>query len=204
MVSDPAAWVDDYAKAGADMFTFHLEAVPDAAAQAALCARVRAAGMHCGVSVCPETPVESVFALADSGAVDMVLVMTVRPGFGGQKFMPDMMPKVRPGVGRRGAPAGMAGGRPAGPGTPRGGDASASPDGAAPLRLAPQVRALRERYPELHIEVDGGLAPATIDEAAAAGANVIVAGSAVFGAADPGAVIAGLRGSVDRAAAAGA
>lgn len=83
----------------------------------------------------------------------MALVMTVEPGFGGQKFMPDMMPKVE---------------------------------------------ALRQRYPELNIEVDGGLSEKTIDTAADAGANVIVAGSAVFGAQDPGNVIAALRATVEK------
>lgn len=82
----------------------------------------------------------------------MVLVMTVEPGFGGQKFMADQLPKVT---------------------------------------------ALRTRYPDLNIEVDGGLGPGTIDDAADAGANVIVAGSAVFGASDPGEVIRVLRGAVD-------
>ncbi len=62
----------------------------------------------------------------------------------------------------------------------------------------PKVQELRRRYPNLNIEVDGGLGPATIDQAADAGANVIVAGSAVFGAKDPGAVIALLRETVDK------
>lgn len=82
----------------------------------------------------------------------MVLIMTVEPGFGGQKFMASELPKVQ---------------------------------------------ALREKYPEMNIEVDGGLGPGTIDQAADAGANVIVAGSAVFGAKDPSEVIAQLRKCVD-------
>lgn len=82
----------------------------------------------------------------------MVLVMTVNPGFGGQKFMASELPKVQE---------------------------------------------LRKRYPDLNIEVDGGLGPGTIDQAADAGANVIVAGSAVFGAKDPSEVIATLRKSID-------
>lgn len=82
----------------------------------------------------------------------MVLVMTVEPGFGGQSFMADQLPKVT---------------------------------------------ALRERYPDLPIEVDGGLSEKTIGPAAEAGANVIVAGSAVFGAKDPAEVIAKLREEVD-------
>lgn len=83
----------------------------------------------------------------------MVLVMTVHPGFGGQKFMASELPKVR---------------------------------------------ALRERYPNLNIEVDGGLGVGTVDQAAEAGANVIVAGSAVFGAQNPGDVIQKLREAVDK------
>ena len=83
----------------------------------------------------------------------MVLVMTVHPGFGGQKFMASELPKVK---------------------------------------------AVRERYPDLNIEVDGGLSEKTIDQAADAGANVIVAGSAVFGAQDPGEVIRVLREAVEK------
>jgi len=82
----------------------------------------------------------------------MVLIMTVEPGFGGQSFMAEMMPKVE---------------------------------------------ALRKAYPDLQIEVDGGLSEKTIDQAAEAGANVIVAGSAVFGAKDPADVIRKLREAVD-------
>lgn len=83
----------------------------------------------------------------------MVLVMTVYPGFGGQKFMASELPKVK---------------------------------------------ALRDKYPDLNIEVDGGLAEGTIDQAAEAGANIIVAGSAVFGAKDPAEVIKKLREAVEK------
>ena len=83
----------------------------------------------------------------------MVLVMTVHPGFGGQKFMASELPKVK---------------------------------------------ALREKYPDLYIEVDGGLGESTIDQAAEAGANVIVAGSAVFGAKDPANVVEILRQAVEK------
>ena len=83
----------------------------------------------------------------------MVLIMTVHPGFGGQKFMASELPKVK---------------------------------------------AVRERYPDINIEVDGGLAENTIDQAAEAGANVIVAGSAVFGAKEPAQVITKLREAVEK------
>ncbi|GBF91932.1 ribulose-phosphate 3-epimerase [Raphidocelis subcapitata] len=167
MVSEPAKWIDDFAKAGANMFTFHLEAAADPAALSAAEAHpavadvaraVRAAGMEVGIALKPETAVELVMPYVEAGLVDMVLILTVNPGFGGQKFM--------------------------------GGDVVGK---CAPLRRA---------HPGLHIQVDGGVAPSTIDEVAAAGANVIVAGSAVFGAERPGEVIAALRASVDGAAAA--
>ena len=89
--------------------------------------------MQVGVAIKPGTGVEALSAVI--ALVDIVLVMTVEPGFGGQKFMPNCMPKVL---------------------------------------------ALRTEHPELDIQVDGGLGPATIDAAAAAGANLIVAGSSVF------------------------
>jgi len=109
--------------------------------------------MRVGIAIKPKTPVEAILHLVPQ--VDMVLVMTVEPGFGGQAFMADMMPKVR---------------------------------------------LLRDRFPTLNIEVDGGLAPDTIEAAAKAGANVIVAGSSVFKSKDPGATIALLREAVDRCA----
>lgn len=148
MVSRPEQWVGDIADAGGDQFTFHLEATRE---PLALIQQIRDAGMKVGVAVKPGTPVADVFPLVDK--VDMVLVMTVEPGFGGQKFMADMMPKVE---------------------------------------------TLRAKFPALDIEVDGGLGPATIDAAATAGANMIVAGSSVFKAADTAAVILELRHSVER------
>lgn len=148
MVSKPEQWVQDIADAGGDQFTFHLEATEN---PKALIQQIRDAGMKVGVAVKPGTPVQDVFPLVD--LVDMVLVMTVEPGFGGQKFMADMMPKVE---------------------------------------------TLRAKFPALDIEVDGGLGPSTIDAAAKAGANMIVAGSSVFRAEDPAAVILELRHSVER------
>jgi ribulose-phosphate 3-epimerase len=148
MVAKPEQWVSDIADAGGDQFTFHLEATSD---PLALIQQIRDAGMKVGVALKPNTPVEDVFSIVDK--VDMVLVMTVEPGFGGQSFMENMMPKVA---------------------------------------------TLREKYPTLDIEVDGGLGPSTIEAAAKAGANMIVAGSSVFRAADPAIPILQMRNSVEK------
>ncbi|KAK5793213.1 hypothetical protein PVK06_034351 [Gossypium arboreum] len=103
--------------------------------------KIKSKAMRPGVALKPGTPIEEVYPLVYSeNPVEMVLVMTVEPGFGGQKFMPEMVDKVR---------------------------------------------VLRKKYPALDIEVDGGLGPSTIEMAASAGANCIVAGSSIFGAAEP-------------------
>ncbi|AAF03437.1 putative D-ribulose-5-phosphate 3-epimerase [Arabidopsis thaliana] len=153
MVTNPMDYVAQMAKAGASGFTFHVEVAQDNWQQ--LVEKIKSTGMRPGVALKPGTPVEQVYPLVEGTTpVEMVLVMTVEPGFGGQKFMPDMMDKVR---------------------------------------------ALRQKYPTLDIQVDGGLGPSTIDTAAAAGANCIVAGSSVFGAPEPGDVISLLRTSVEKA-----
>lgn len=106
--------------------------------------------MRVGLAVKPNTPVESVFPYLSM--IDMILIMTVEPGFGGQKFMSHVLPKVE---------------------------------------------TLRRMCPDLDIQVDGGLAPGeTVTMAAKAGANVIVAGSSIFNASDPGAAIKQLRDAV--------
>lgn len=148
MVAKPEQWVSDIADAGGDQFTFHLEATQD---PMALIQQIRDAKMKVGVAIKPNTPVEAVLPFVEH--VDMVLVMTVEPGFGGQSFMPEMMPKVS---------------------------------------------TLRAAFPSLDIEVDGGLGPATIDIAAKAGANMIVAGSSVFKAENPALAILEMRNSVER------
>nr|CCA14210.1 ribulosephosphate 3epimerase putative [Albugo laibachii Nc14] len=89
MVSEPEKWVQDIADAGGDQFTFHFEATKD---PKALIEQIRKAKMKVGVAIKPETEVEQVFPLVH--LVDMVLVMTVEPGFGGQVFMANMMPKI--------------------------------------------------------------------------------------------------------------
>ncbi|KAL7232759.1 hypothetical protein ACSBR2_010716 [Camellia fascicularis] len=151
MVTNPLDYVEPFGKAGASGFTFHVEASKDNWQE--LIQQIRSKGMKPGVALKPGTPVEDVYPLLDGeNPVEMVLVMTVEPGFGGQKFMPKMMDKVH---------------------------------------------ALRKKYPSLDIEVDGGLGPSTIDAAASAGANCIVAGSSVFGASEPAQVISLMRKSVD-------
>ncbi|KAK9385190.1 Ribulose-phosphate 3-epimerase-like protein [Lipomyces mesembrius] len=148
MVSEPERWVEDFAKAGSDLYCFHYEATTE---HEALIDKIHAAGMRAGCAIKPKTPASAVFDLVPK--LDMVLVMTVEPGFGGQKFMKDCMPKVE---------------------------------------------ALRSKFPELDIEVDGGLSIDTIDFAADAGANVIVAGTGVFRAQDPQEAIAALRAAVNK------
>lgn len=93
MIQEPAQWVDTYAKAGADCIIFHVEAVEDEAAALALAAKIRELGVRAGFSIKPNTPIES--WLDKLSHFDLVLVMSVEPGFGGQKFMPEMLDKVR-------------------------------------------------------------------------------------------------------------
>ncbi|GAA3771676.1 ribulose-phosphate 3-epimerase [Microbacterium kribbense] len=148
MIDDPDRWAPEYAELGAASVTFHLEAATE---PVALARRLRAIGARAGVAVKPTTAVESLFDILED--FDQILVMTVEPGFGGQSFMPETMPKLR--------------------------------------RLADEAR---RRGSAVWLQVDGGISPNTIAAAAEAGADTFVAGSAVFGAADPAAAIAQLRG----------
>jgi len=91
MVAKPEQWVADVADAGADQYTFHIEATQN---PGGLCRQIREAGMKVGIGVKPGTDINTVVEWVDEGLVDMVLVMTVEPGFGGQSFMADMMSKV--------------------------------------------------------------------------------------------------------------
>jgi ribulose-phosphate 3-epimerase len=94
MISEPLRYAADYAKAGAHVLTFHIETCADLAAARAVIAGFRAAGIkQVGVSLKPDTPLERILPLLDS--LDLVLVMSVFPGFGGQKFMPDVLSKSR-------------------------------------------------------------------------------------------------------------
>jgi ribulose-phosphate 3-epimerase len=147
MIVEPERYVESFAKAGADIVSVHQEVSPHLhrTLQA-----IRAAGAKPAVALNPSTPAETVeHVLADC---EMVLVMTVNPGFGGQKYIPACTAKIR------------------------------------------RLRALADRLqPKLEIQVDGGVNAAIAGEIAAAGANVLVAGSAVYGAPDYRAAIAGIR-----------
>ncbi|UGB36691.1 ribulose-phosphate 3-epimerase [Microbacterium sp. cx-55] len=153
MIEDPDRWAPEYAELGAASVTFHLEAADDAVA---LARRLRAIGARAGVAVKPGTPVDALLEVLPE--FDQVLVMTVEPGFGGQSFMPETMPKLR--------------------------------------TLAAEAR---RRDSAVWLQVDGGIGESTIAQAAAAGADTFVAGSAVFGADDPDNAIAGLRTAAARA-----
>lgn len=147
MIDDPDRWAPAYAEAGADSVTFHIEAARD---PRALAKALHAAGARACMALKPGTPFAPYEELLE--VVDMVLVMTVEPGFGGQSFMANQLPKVR------------------------------------------EVReAINRRGGEIRIEVDGGVSTSTIEQCAEAGADVFVAGSAVYGADDAAAAIGELR-----------
>ncbi len=147
MISDPMKYAPDFAKAGADVICFHIEADSPVAETVDL---IRSLGCVPAIALKPATPAEAVFPYLDK--LGMVLVMTVEPGFGGQSFMADMMPKV----------------------------------------VAVRAEANR-RGLDLDIQVDGGVNLQTAALCGKAGANVLVAGSAVFGSPDPKETIAQLR-----------
>ena len=147
MISEPLRYIPDFVKAGADVITFHIESDSPVDETIDL---IRSSGCKAALSVKPGTPVESVFPYLDK--LDMVLIMTVEPGFGGQKFMADMMPKI------------------------------------SALREECEKRSI-----DIEIQVDGGISAKTIEEPARRGATVFVAGSAVFGAADPAKAIAEMK-----------
>ena len=140
MIDRPIRYVENFCKAGSDYLTIHVEADTRENTKAAL-EKIRALGVKPGIVVKPKTPAEDIAEFLP--LVDLVLVMTVEPGFGGQKFMADMMPKVKK------------------------------------LR-----EMLDEVNPTCHLEVDGGVDLKTGVICKENGANVLVAGSAFFGAAD--------------------
>ena len=147
MIEDPERWAPRYAEVGARNVTVHAEACTDPRAVAR---DLRAAGALAGLALKPGTPLETYLDVLPD--FDLLLVMTVEPGFGGQEFIAGVLPKVR------------------------------------------RARELVDTgHLTLLVEVDGGINADTIEQAAAAGADVFVAGSAVYGADDPGRAIAALR-----------
>jgi ribulose-phosphate 3-epimerase len=155
MITDPDRWAPEYATAGARNVTIHAEAVR---APVRTLRAIRAAGARAGLAVNPGTAVEPYEDLLPE--LDMLLLMTVEPGFGGQPFLDMVMPKLR------------------------------------------RARAMVARHGgEVWLQVDGGVSEETIERCADAGADVFVAGSAVYGAADPAAAVQALRAQAERATA---
>lgn len=147
MIAEPQRYIDAFLEAGADMVSLHVEADPHL--HRAL-EQIRKGGGRAGIAINPATPAEAVAAALDY--CDFLLVMTVNPGFGGQKFIAGVVDKLR--------------------------------------RLQ---RMIRERGLAVAIEVDGGIDPSTAKAVVDAGAEILVAGSAVFGSPDPAGAIRALR-----------
>ncbi|MGM9585908.1 MAG: ribulose-phosphate 3-epimerase [Candidatus Limivicinus sp.] len=149
MIDRPLRYVEQFCSAGADLVNVHVEADSEENIKAALL-KARSLGKKTGVTIKPKTPAGAVAPYL--GLVDLVLVMTVEPGFGGQSFMHDQLPKI-----------------------------------AAVRKM------LDESCPECELEVDGGVDAVTAKLVKEAGANVLVAGSAVFGKADRAAAVSAIR-----------
>lgn len=143
MISEPLKYIEDFADAGADLISFHVECDSDTEKTID---KIIACGCKAALAVKPNTSIDAVYPYMDK--LSMVLVMTVEPGFGGQSFMADMMPKIEK---------------------------------------------LRKDYPEVDIQVDGGVNAETIKVCANAGANIFVAGSAVFKSENPAETISLLK-----------
>ncbi|MDN5893517.1 MAG: ribulose-phosphate 3-epimerase, partial [Nocardioides sp.] len=147
MIEDPDRWAPAYAEAGCGSVTFHVEA---AAAPVRLAREIRARGARASMALKPATPIEPYEDLL--GELDMLLIMTVEPGFGGQKFLDLCLPKIS------------------------------------------RARAMMDRHGvETWLQIDGGVSLETIERCAEAGADVFVAGSAVYSAEDPDAMVNQLR-----------
>ena len=148
MIVNPEKYVERFAKAGADIITVHYEACQDNLKE--VLALIKSTGVKCGAVINPDTPVEKIKDLIPM--CDMVLVMSVFPGFGGQKFIPSALDKLR------------------------------------------EVRAIIDASgKDIDLQIDGGVTAENVDEIKAAGANVIVAGSAVFKAEDRKKIISALK-----------
>lgn len=153
MIEDPDRWAPSFVEAGAGSITFHVEA---AAAPVRLAREIRKQGARASMALKPATPIDPYEGLLPE--LDMVLIMTVEPGFGGQKFLDLCLPKIR------------------------------------------RTRELLDKVGgDIWLQVDGGVSIETIERCAEAGADTFVAGSAVFGADDPGAMVETLRDLAQRA-----
>lgn len=148
MIVHPEKYVERFAKAGADIITVHYEACQDNLKE--VLELIKSTGVKCGAVINPDTPVEKIKEVIP--LCDMVLLMSVFPGFGGQKFIPEVLGKLR--------------------------------------EVSALIKACGK---EIDLEIDGGVNVENIEEIKAAGANVVVAGSAVFKAADRAAMIASLK-----------
>lgn len=134
MINEPIRYVEAFQKAGADLITVHLEACEDVHKTLR---KIKECGMKAGISICPDTPVSALEEYVEEA--DMILIMSVHPGFGGQKFIEDSLTKIR------------------------------------------MTREMLNRYGlETDIQVDGGIYTSNVENVLKAGANIIVAGSAVF------------------------
>lgn len=154
MIENPDRWAPDFVAAGAGSVTFHVEATH---APIRLAREIRAMGARAAMGLKPATPIEPYEDML--AELDMVLLMTVEPGFGGQSFLDVVLPKIR------------------------------------------RTRALLKKHGgDIWLQVDGGVSAQTIERAAEAGADVFVAGSAVFGASDPAAMVDELRAAADATA----
>lgn len=152
MINDPIRYIGDFVKAGADIITFHLESCTD---PDLVIREIRKKEVRVGLAISPATPVEQIIPYLSK--IDMALIMTVVPGFGGQALIPETLEKVRT-VRRYALSQGL----------------------------------------KLDVEVDGGLKPENVGLATSAGANIIVAGSSVFGAKRPRAAIEAMREEADK------
>ena len=146
MITNPEKYIEVFKSAGADLITFHVEAVKN---PALLIKKIKALGIKAGISIKPKTNASVIYPLLK--IVDLVLVMTVEPGFGGQSFMSDMLPKVK------------------------------------------VLKARINKYnPECYLEVDGGINCDTAVDCVSSGANVLVAGNAIFCAKNPALIVRSL------------
>jgi len=150
MITDPLEYAEPFAKAGCNLLTFHIEVAPE---PMAVIEHIRSLGVNVGITLNPGTPASSLRRVAE--AVDLVLVMSVWPGFGGQEFIASSLDKLR------------------------------------------EIRSWLG--PHQRLEVDGGIGPETVVRVVRAGADTLVAGSAVFGQPDPVAAMDELQALSERA-----